>query len=121
MSRPEKGKAIQDLLLELFEVEIDRWSNEKGDELRHNQAADHNESERPARGAIGPVAEGDGQGAHERGHGGHHDGTEALHAGVVNRLIVWCTVLDPLLCAVYDHDSVFLHDAHEHEHADERV
>ena len=48
MSRPEEGKAIQDLFLELFEVEIDRRSNEKGDELRHNQPADHNESQRPA-------------------------------------------------------------------------
>src|SRR5438552_214281 len=121
MSRPEEGKAIQDLLLELFEVKIDGRSDEKGDELRHNQPADHNEPQRPARGAIRPVAEGDGQGAHERGHGGHHDGTEAAHAGVVNCLIVWYTVLDALLREVHDHDSVFLHDAHEHEHADEPV
>jgi hypothetical protein len=48
MSRPEEGKVIQDLLLELFEVKIDGRSDEKGDELRHNQPADHNESQRPA-------------------------------------------------------------------------
>jgi hypothetical protein len=48
MARPEEGKVIQDLLLELFEVKIDGRSDEKGDELRHNQAADHNESQRPA-------------------------------------------------------------------------
>src|SRR5205814_6083461 len=114
MSRPEEGKAIQDLLLELFEVEIDRRSNEKGDELRHNQAANHNESERPARGAIRPVAEGDGKGAHERGHGGHLDGTEALHASLVNCLIVWYTVLDALLGEVQDLDSVVFSDFQEH-------
>src|SRR5260370_24532147 len=121
MSSPDESEAMEGLLVELIKVEIDRGSNEKGDELRHNHAAQHNESERPARGAIRPVAEGDGQGAHERGHGGHHDGTEALHAGVVNRLVVWCTVLDPLLGEVHDHDSVFLTDAHGHYLADERL
>jgi len=48
MSRPEEGKMIQDPLLELFEVKIDGRSDEKGDELRDNQPADHNESQRPA-------------------------------------------------------------------------
>jgi len=121
MSRPEEGKAIQNLFLELFEVEIDRWSNEKGDELRHNQPAHHNESERPARGAIRPVAQGDGQAPMSAAMVVIMMGRKRSMLGVVNRLIVWCTVLDSLLREVHDHDSVFLHDAHEHEHADERV
>ena len=48
MSRPEEGKVIQDFLLELFEVKIDGRSDEKGDELRHNQPADHHEPQWPA-------------------------------------------------------------------------
>jgi len=37
---------------------------------------------------------------------------------VMNRLIVFDPVLDPLLREVHDHDSVLLHDSHQHEHTD---
>jgi hypothetical protein len=39
----------------------------------------------------------------------------------VNRLVCRFTVLNPVPRKVNDHDAVLLHDAHQHEHADECV
>ncbi len=59
--------------------------------------ADDHQAQRPARRSIGAVSERDRQRAQQRRHRGHHDGTEALHAGVVNRLIVRDSLAHALL------------------------
>ena len=48
-------------------------------------------------------------------------GPEAVHTRVVDGLLRRFAGVGSLAREVHDHDSVFLHDAHQHEHADERV
>ena len=77
--------------------------------------------ERPARRAVGPEARGDRHRADHRGQRGHDDRPEAVHARVVDGLLGRLAGVHALAREVHDHDSVLLHDAHQHEHADERV
>ena len=81
-----RKKCGQDLFLELFEVEINHRRDEKRDELGNDQAADDDQSQRPARSAVGAEAERDRQRAENRGERRHQDRPETVHAGIVNRL-----------------------------------
>ena len=58
-ARAEEGRAVQHLLLELLEVEVDHRRDVERDELGDDQAADDDQAERPARGAVGAEAERD--------------------------------------------------------------
>ncbi len=117
----EEGAAIENALLEIFEIEINRGRDVESDELRNDQAADDNESEWLTGRAVCAEAESDGQRAHERSESGHHDGAEARDAGFVDGVGIVHSLRDALLGEIDDHDSVFLDDAHQHEHADESV
>ena len=63
----EERRAVQHLLLELLEVEVDRGRDEERDELRDDEAADDDETERPPRRPVGPEAERDRKSAEDRG------------------------------------------------------
>ena len=58
--------------------------------------------------------------AQQRGHRGHHDGTEAQQAGFVDgfRRVLAVLALG-FQCEVDHHDAVFLHDADEQDDADD--
>src|SRR5437762_2546125 len=94
---PEEAHAVEHLLLELLQVQIDDWSHVEGDELRHHQPADHYEAECAPRGAVGSVAERDGQRADDRGHRGHDDRPEPIQARLVNRIL--CVAPRPIRCS----------------------
>ena len=121
MTRPEEREAVQHFLLELFQVEIDGRRHIEGDKLRDNQSPYDHQSQRATRGAVSSEAKRNRQCTHQRCECGHHNGPETLHAGVVNGLIIRYSMLDALLREIHDHDSVFLDNAHQHEHADERI
>jgi hypothetical protein len=55
MTGAEELAPIQNLLLELFQVEIDNRRDEQRDELRDYQATDYDQTEWPPRRAIGAV------------------------------------------------------------------
>src|SRR3954451_21394170 len=59
VTRTEKGRSIEHLLLELFHIEVNYGRDVQRNELRDNQAANNNQSQRPSRGTIGSVAERD--------------------------------------------------------------
>src|SRR5580700_3682690 len=61
----EEAGSIQDLLLELFEREINRWGNVKRNELRNDESADHNQTQRAPGCAIRAKSQRDGQSAHQ--------------------------------------------------------
>src|ERR1700754_1150302 len=106
--RTEEGSAVQHPFLKLFEVEINYRSDVKRYELRNDQAADDDQPEGPSRGAVSPVAERDWDCAEDGGERGHQDRAEAIHAGVVNRLLRGFARFHTLACEVDDHDSVLL-------------
>ena len=67
----EKRHSVQDPLLKLLHIEIDDRCNEQRDELLHDQTADDNQTEGPARSAIGAEAKRDRNRAEhgrQRGH-----------------------------------------------------
>src|SRR5207253_3015116 len=82
--RPEEGKAIQYFFLEFFEVQVNRRGDEERHKLRNNQPANDHQAKRATRRSVGPVAKSNGKRSQQRRHRGHHDRTEAFHAGVVN-------------------------------------
>jgi len=67
-------------------------------------------------------AEGDGDGAHEGGDGGHHDGAETDEAsfndGVVGRFFF---LMDRLVGKIDHHNPVFQHNSNEHDETDEGI
>src|SRR6185295_7665957 len=59
----EERYAVEHSLLEPFQVEVDDRRDVQGDELRHDEPADDDQAERPARGAVGAEADRDRHGA----------------------------------------------------------
>src|SRR5580698_7852142 len=68
------------------EEEIDNRSGEEREHLRDEQTADDGDAERGAELRAGAAAECERNSAEERGHRGHHDGTEAQKAGLIDGL-----------------------------------
>ncbi len=67
-----------------------------------------------------PLPSGQRDAAEQRGHGGHHDGTEAQQAGFVDGVGGVLAVLAlGLQGEVHHHDAVLLHDADEQNDADD--
>ena len=46
MPSAEERNAVQHLLLEIFQVEVNDWRDVQGDELRYHQAADDDQAQR---------------------------------------------------------------------------
>ena len=57
--RVEERRAVQHLLLEFFQVQVNHRRHVERDELRDDEPADDHQAERPARSAVGAVAERD--------------------------------------------------------------
>src|ERR1019366_8134802 len=115
---PEKVGAIEHVFLEIFEIEIDCWRDVERDELGDEQAADDDQTQRPAGSAISAETQRDGNRAHDGGERGHNDRAETIHAGIVNRFVGSLAFSHALQGEVDDHDAVLLDDAHQHEHPD---
>ena len=79
--------AVVDALAEVLEEEVDDRRGVEGEDLREQEAADDGDAERLAQFRAGADADGEGDGAEERGHGGHHDGAEADDAGLVDGVL----------------------------------
>ena len=109
--RPAARKAI--------EIEIDHRRDEQRDHLREQQAADHREAQRLAQFGTRAQAHGDGQRAHQRRRGGHHDRAETQQAGGADRFVRrHAAVALRIEREVDHHDGVFLDDADQHQDAD---
>ena len=103
-------------------VGVDDRRQIQRDQLRDDEAADDGEAERPPRFAAGAVAERDRHRAEQRRHRRHHDRAEADDAAFVDRLGRRLAVLALGVEREVDlHDRVLLHDADQHDEADERV
>ena len=106
-------------LRQVVEENVDHRRGVEGEHLAQEQAADHGDAQRPAQ--LRPDSRSDRQrdSAQQRGHGGHHDGTKAQQAGLVDRI---GRVQAPLPFSfqgeVDHHDAVLFHDADEQDDAD---
>src|SRR3954470_4148080 len=108
--------------LHALEVDVDDRRDVQGKHLRDDEAADDRKAEGLAYLATGPQAERDRKSADERRERGHHDRAEANDARLVDRLGRRLSLISLRLdCEVDHHDGVLLHDADQHDHADEAV
>src|ERR1700748_2156105 len=102
------------------EEEIDDRSGEECEYLRDDQTAYDGDAEWAAQLAAGACSQGQGKATKECGHGGHHDGTEAQKAGLVDCLLRRHALLALGFEGEVDHhDGVLLHDTDEQDDADE--
>ena len=70
---------------------------------------------------LRPAAERQGNAAKQRGHGGHHDGTEAQKAGLVDGFFRRLALLTLGFQGKVDHhDRVLLHNTDQQDDADQR-
>src|SRR5689334_18248519 len=116
------GSAASQTSLHALHVEINYRSDVEREQLRHQQSAHYGETEWLPRIAAFTKAERDGQGAEQRRRSGHHDWPESKLAAFVNRLPRTL----PLHALRFErkvdhHDRVLLHDAEQHDEADESV
>src|ERR1039458_6329165 len=103
-------------------VGVERRGQVEGDELREEQAADYHQAQGLAGFAARAVAQRDRDGAQERGHGGHHDRAETDQAALINCFHGLQAALALGFQGEIDlHDGVLLHDADQHDEADERI
>ena len=80
----QEWNAIENVLLEPFEPEIDHRRNKQRDHLRKDQAADDNQTERTSRRSILTKTEREGNRTHQRGEGSHHDRAKSFDARFMN-------------------------------------
>ena len=78
-------------------------------------------AESSARFAAGTEAEREGMSRHQRTHRRHHDLPEAQQTALVNGVVRAFAVMLRLDGEINHHDGVFLHDADEHDEADETI
>lgn len=113
---------LSDFLLEGFEVVVEDWGEEEGEELGDDESADDAEAEGDvALGACVARADGDREGAHDRGAGGHEDGAEADEAGLDDGILGRFTLFNGFIGKVDHEDAVFKDDADEEDEADEGI
>ena len=108
---PLTGPALQ--------VEIDHWRDVERDHLRKQQSTHHGDAQ--GRAQLRPRAkpQGDGQSAHERGEGGHHDGPKAQHTRAANGLLgVHAFVALGFQRKINHHDGVLFDNTNQHQNAD---
>ncbi len=120
-SAPQRQDEPRHPRAEAVHVEVEHRRDEQGEELGHQQPAHHRDAEGLAQFGTGAVADGDRQRAHHGRRRRHHDRAEAQAAGLADR-----RRRAPALLAlehqgdVDHHDGVLLHDADQHQHADDR-
>ena len=109
-------------VLHPFEEEVNHWGDVECEELGDEESSNDGDAERASGVGTGADAEGDGERAHDGGHGGHHDGAEADEARFEDGF--FCALaLDALClqCEINHHDGVLFHDADEEQDADEAI
>ena len=90
--------------------------------MREQESADYGDAERAAGFTADSSAEGDGNGAEEGGHGGHHDRAETLEASLVDGFGgSGSGGAFGVEGEVDDHDGVLFHDADEQDDAEEGI
>jgi len=70
--------------LQPIEEKVNNGRGEKGEHLRDDQPADDGDAQRLAQLRSDTHADGQGQSAEKRSHGGHHDGAETQQARLIN-------------------------------------
>src|SRR5215475_12296285 len=81
-----RGRRATEAPGEAVEVEIHHGRGVEREHLGEDEAANDGDAEGPAQLGARARAEGEGQAAEERGHGRHHDGSEAKETGLVDGL-----------------------------------
>ena len=112
--------AAREALRQVVKEDVDDRRGVEREHLAQQQAADHADAQRPAKLGADAGADGQRDAAQQRGHGGHHDGTEAQQAGFVDGVGGVLAVLAfAFQREVHHHDAVLLHDADEQDDADD--
>ncbi len=112
---------VQILASDAVEEQVHHGGREQRQHLRHDQAADDRDAQRPAQFATRPAAQRQRHAAKQRRHGRHHDGPEAQQAGLVDRLLrLHAMIALSLEREVDHHDGVLLHNADQQDDADQR-
>src|SRR3954471_18369106 len=97
---------------------IDNRSCVKRQHLAYDQSADNRDSERPSKFRADTCAPGKRQPAEQGGHSGHHDGTEAQEASLVDSFDRRLTVIALGFKRKVDHhDGVLFDNADEQDDA----
>src|SRR6202020_1755207 len=107
------------LVADAIEKDVDNGCGVKREDLAEKQSAHHRDSQGTAN--LGPdtLTRCEGDTSEQRRHGGHHDGTKAQQAGLVNCLCSVQTVFSlRLQREVDDHDAVLLDNTDEQDDAD---
>ena len=112
---------VEDAFLEPFQRQVNHRRDIERDELRNNQAADDDQTERTARRTISAKAQRERQRAHQRGERGHDDGPETFDARFVNGGAPIVAFIEPMQRKIDNHDAVLLHDTHQEEETDDGI
>ena len=121
VARAEEGRTIEHLLLEFLEVQVDYRSDVEREELRHDEATNHDQPERPTRSCVGPETHCDGDSADDCRECRHDNWPEPVHAGIMDGLFGGFARVTPLAGEVDDHNAVLLDDSHQHEQAHKSI
>src|SRR5258708_19680851 len=70
--------------LNTIQVDVNDWRSEKSEHLAQDESADNRDSQGAAKFRSHTVAQRKRKRAEQRRHGGHHDGTEAQQASLIN-------------------------------------
>src|ERR1700744_1281614 len=109
-----------DPLTQTIEEDVDDGCGEKSENLAEKQASHHRDAERTANFRSNAVTKGERNAAEQISHCGHHDGTEAQEACLLNS---FCRVQSVfalgLECEVDDHNAVLLHTTDEQDDAND--
>ncbi len=109
-------------MLERVQIGVHHRRDVERDELREGEAAHHRDAQRPPRFRPRARTESDRQRSHQRRHRRHHDRPESDARRLEDRVARALSFLPLRLDREVDHhDRVLLHDADEHDDADERV
>ena len=107
--------------LQAVHVEIDDGSGEEREHLADDEATDDGDAEWLAKFGAGAAADGEWNCAEQRGHGGHHDGTETQDASFVNGVNRGFSFDALGLQREIDHhDCVLFNNSDEQNNSDER-
>src|SRR6185437_2270355 len=117
----DEAAPARESVAQVVEHEVDDRRGEERKTLTDDESADDGNAERLPELRTGACAKREWKAAEDRGHGSHHDGTEAQHArlvdGLFGRLVVFALSDQG---EVDHHDGVLLHDADEQDDADHR-
>src|SRR6185369_3884889 len=108
--------------LDLVEIVVDYRRDIECQHLRHQQTADNCKTEGSSRFSSGTKPQSNGKRPHQRSHGRHHDRPETYESPLVDSHHGTLAAASlSLQSKIYHHDSIFLHNANQHDDADKRV